>query len=243
MTDRNKAARNRSAIDLSSVIPWTNVSGETIPAYAVVQLRTDHDGVSKASKPDGSSGLFFASGMVSVAEGKSGESQVWSRPRVVLFDGSATVGDEVGPVAGQWYMSTEGTGFRVLLQPNEGGLAVVVQVGGGGDGLSPIRFEIREPDCDARMAICRVLSRNGSVPGEYEIYGETEENEAGETVPSKFVDVYDKVNAFFNESDRKLRGRLGYASYLYGRPRHEYDPWWAFEVTTLCEQQTECEAF
>jgi hypothetical protein len=24
---------------------------------------------------------------------------------------------------------------------------------------------------------------------------------------------------------------------------HEYDPWWAWEVIALCEQQTECEAF
>jgi hypothetical protein len=35
--------QNRSEVDLSAKIPWVNDSGEEIPAYAVVQLRTNFD--------------------------------------------------------------------------------------------------------------------------------------------------------------------------------------------------------
>lgn len=126
MIDRVTSPRNRSAIDLSAVIPWTNESGETIPAYGVVQLRTNFDGSSKASKPNAADGLFYASGMISVASTKAGESLTWDRPRPVLINGTVTVGDEVGPVSGQWYMDVTGGGFKVVRQPT-GGVGVVVQ--------------------------------------------------------------------------------------------------------------------
>jgi hypothetical protein len=113
----------------------------------------------------------------------------------------------------------------------------------GGTGASTIRFAIREADCENRSAIVKVLSRAGSVPGEYEIAGQEELNEQGATVASKFVVVYDKAGCYLNESNLNLFGRIGYANYLYGTPLHPYDPWWSFEVTAICEQQTECEAF
>lgn len=128
MTDRN-TARNRSRLDLSPVLPWVNVAGESIPAYGVVQFRADFaSGYSQAAKPNGSEGLFFANGPVEVVDTGHGESLLWDRPREVLINGTVTVGDEVGPVDGQWYMSVNGSGWRVLHQA-VGGVGVVVQIG------------------------------------------------------------------------------------------------------------------
>lgn len=108
---------------------------------------------------------------------------------------------------------------------------------------STIRFEITEADCEGRSAIVRILSSNGSVPGSYEIYGETETNEAGEVINSRFVVVYDKTGCYLNESNKNLFGRIGHATYLNGRPKYPYQPWTCFEIVALAEQQTECEAF
>ena len=67
-----------------------------------------------------------------------------------------------------------------------------------------------------------------------------EENEEGDSVRSKFVTVYDKIG-ILNESNINLQGRIGYAEYMYGRPKCNYQPWLGWEVTALAEQQTECE--
>lgn len=131
MTDRH-IKNNRSSVDLSATIPWINDSAEEIPAYGVVQIRTDFDTTSHASKPNGTDGLFFANGFAPVAAGSHGESLVWNRPRPVLLAAGVTVGDEVGPAEGAWGMTTEGTGFRVLRQRDAAGVGVVVQTGGGG---------------------------------------------------------------------------------------------------------------
>ena len=128
---------NRSNIDLGNVIPWENISGEEIPAYGVVQLRTNFDAKSKASKPDASTGLFFVNGPTIVAASAFGESHLWDKPRRVLLDAGAAVGDEVGPSEDSWEMSDGGTGWRVLRQAIDG-VGVVVQVGGGGGGGSHI---------------------------------------------------------------------------------------------------------
>lgn len=113
---------------------------------------------------------------------------------------------------------------------------------GGGNKI--IRFQIHVADCDNRSAVVKILSSDRTaVEGSYTITGEVETNEAGASVDSKFVVVYDKTGGKLNESNRNLLNRFGYATYLYGRPLHTYDPWWAWEVTGLEEQQTECEAF
>lgn len=132
MTERSQV-RNRSAVDLSTVIPWTNDAGAEIPAYGVVQLRTNYDTTSHASKPNDTAGLFFVNGPVPVAATKRGESLTWNRPRTVMLAAGPLVGDEVGPTTGSWEMSADGTGFRVLKQAS-GGTGVVVQVGGGSGG-------------------------------------------------------------------------------------------------------------
>lgn len=131
MTDRT-SGQHRTVTKLENALRWVNVSGESIPAYGVVQLRTNYSaGNSQASKPNGTVGLFFANGAGVVAATKSGESLLWSRPQLVLVTGSPIVGDSVGPVSGSWAMSADGSGFCVIHQP-VGGVAAVVQVGGGG---------------------------------------------------------------------------------------------------------------
>lgn len=145
MTDRSQV-QNRSAVDLSAVIPWVNDAGEEIPAYGVVQLRTDFDTKSHASKPNSTEGLFFVNGPVPIADTKHGESLVWSRPRAVLLDAGAAVGDLVGPVEDSWEMTSSGSGFRVLKQATSG-VGVVVQIGGGGGSGSKIWFTILDVLC------------------------------------------------------------------------------------------------
>lgn len=233
---------DRTARNIGDSIPWKNAAGATIPAYGVVQFRTPFSlGISYASKPDSDTGLFFANGPIDVAVDKAGESLLWNRPRLVLLSGDVTVGDTVGPTANSWQMSEGGSGFVVIHQAVDG-VGTVCQVGGG-SGPSIIRFQIHEADCEARSAVGRVLSRSGAIVGAFEIYGETELDENGNTIPSKFVYVYDKNGCYLNESNRNLFGRIGHASYLYGSPKYPYQPWWSYEVIGICEQQTECEAF
>lgn len=129
MTTDKHGRGNRQQLDLSATVPWENTSGETVPAFGVVQLRSNFSTTSKASKPNAGTGLFFANGPVTVAASAFGESLVWNKPRKVLVSGTLSVGDEVGPVDGQWYMSAEGAGWRVLHQPVSN-VAVVLKDGG-----------------------------------------------------------------------------------------------------------------
>jgi hypothetical protein len=135
MTDRTSGP-HRTTSSMEDTLRWVNVSGETIPAYGVVQLRSNYaSGYSQASKPNDTAGLFFANGAVAVLGTKKGESLLWSRPQLVMVTGSPAVGTQVGPVSGSWAMSETGTGFYVVHQP-VAGVAAVVQVGGGGGGES-----------------------------------------------------------------------------------------------------------
>lgn len=116
-------------------------------------------------------------------------------------------------------------------------------------GTLKIRFSIQESDCESCSAIVKILSRtNGvsTVPEEFELEqnpGEfyQEEDENGQIVRSKFVNVYDKAGCFLNESNVNLRNRIGYAEYLKGSPKCEYQPWVGWEITAIAEQQTQCE--
>ena len=116
-------------------------------------------------------------------------------------------------------------------------------------GTLKIRFSIQESDCESCSAIVKILSRtNGvsTVPEEFELEenpGEfyQEEDENGQIVRSKFVSVYDKAGCFLNESNVNLKNRIGYAEYLKGSPKCEYQPWVGWEITAIAEQQTQCE--
>lgn len=132
MTDRNTAFNRSSRAD-SNTIPWANVSGETIPAFGVIQLRDNFSVVSQGKKPNSKTGLFFTNGPVSVATGGRGESRLWNKPQSVSVEATVTVGEEIGPTSGSWKMSSAGSGFRVLRQDTDE-VAIVERVGGSGGG-------------------------------------------------------------------------------------------------------------
>jgi hypothetical protein len=50
-----------------------------------------------------------------------------------LFDpaGGVEIGDVCGPVDYQWYMSGDGTGWRIFVKPNADNIAFIVKDGGG----------------------------------------------------------------------------------------------------------------
>lgn len=124
--------------DQSERLAWLNSSGETIPAFACVKLFSYDDATNQfqADKPDGSPGLYYANGPATVATDKYSGSGMWNLPRRCLLDDDTyEVGDEVGPVSGQWGMGSDGSGWLVLRPPNADKEAVVQVMGGGGSGI------------------------------------------------------------------------------------------------------------
>lgn len=125
---------------------WKNVSGEEIPAYGVVKLNSyvEADDYFEAVKPDGEGSLHFVNGPVAVANNAFGGSQMWDVSRIGKTSGA--FGEVVGPVDGSWEMTTDGTGFVVFSTP-DGGVAAILQVGGGGTGTHEIWFRIVSVEC------------------------------------------------------------------------------------------------
>ena len=118
---------------------FKNESGEVMPAYGVYRATAYASRVFTADKPDGSEGLYFANGPVDIADGAYSSSLSWIRSQPVMFEpgASVSVGDACGPISGQWYMGTSGTGWRVFVPPNDDYIAFVKKdaAGGGGGGL------------------------------------------------------------------------------------------------------------
>lgn len=199
----------RGVVDVSDTVPWLNVSGEIVPAFGVVQLRTNFaSGLSQASKPNSSSGIFFTSGPVAVAAGGKGESLLWNRPRRVAVNETLTVGDPVGPIEGSWFMETGGSGFFVIHQ-DASGVATVMPIGGGSGGHE-IWFTIDSVVCDpyteaTTLTVTPTHYSGGctaSIPGANS-YGK--------------VDVEDicSILTFYTAVD--LVGMVGRATYMYPR--------------------------
>lgn len=227
MTDRI-SGQHRTTARMGDALRWLNTSGETIPAYGVVQLRANYSsGYNQASKPDGTQGLFFANGAVAVLATKKGESLLWNRPRLVQVSGSPTVGTQVGPVADSWAMSEEGTGFYVMHQPVDG-VATVVQVGSGGGGGHTIWFTIDAVLCpdtdDVDETTLEVTATwyNQSCTGV----------PPGATYNGKYH-VYDLCNYFRGLTPSDMVGGTGRATYQY--PLTGYcEPRWIAD--DLCPQ-------
>lgn len=134
MTDRS-AALSRGASSKADVAAWLNISGATVPAYGVVQFKNNFaSGYNQASKPNGRTGVYYANGPVDVTDGGYGESLIWNHSRLVLIEGTPTVGTVVGPTEDSWQMSEAGSGFIVLHQPVDG-VGAVVQLGGGSSNI------------------------------------------------------------------------------------------------------------
>lgn len=122
----------RSPFNVSSAIKWKNTSGGTIPAYGVIKL-SGYDAIGdyfNAVKPDGEGNLHFVNGPVAVVANAYGGSQLWNHSRIGKTS-STTFGATVGPVADSWEMEETGSGFVTFSDPS-GGVAAILQVGGGG---------------------------------------------------------------------------------------------------------------
>lgn len=228
MTRPTSVRQSRGDVDISDLVPWLNVAEETIPAYGVVQLRTNFaSGLSQASKPNSTTGIFFASGSVAVASGSKGESLLWNRPRRVKVEETLSVGDQVGPVDGSWAMTTSGKGFFVIHQ-DQYEIATVMPIGGGGD-LHKIWFEIHEVYCadsydEWHLIVTPTWYNVGcsAVPPGADSYGR--------------VSVYDLCNYHIGLVAEELPGSTGRATYMY--PMNGYcEPKWI--IDDLC-QQPEC---
>jgi hypothetical protein len=210
MTDRIKGP-GRSPFDNSRVMKWKNVSGEEIPAYGVVKLQDyiEADDYFEAVKPDGEGALHFVNGPVAVANDAFGGSQMWDVSRIGKTSGA--FGDVVGPVAGSWEMTTEGTGFVVFSTPDDyAGTAALLKDGGGSGGGHTIWFTISDvlcPETDYVSETTLVVTATwynlictGTPPGAE--YG-------GDYY------VYDICNYLSGLTPQDLVGTTGRATYMY----------------------------
>ena len=132
---------------------FKNESEEVMPAYGVYRATAYASRVFTAEKPDGSEGLYFANGPVDVANGAYSSSLSWIRSQPVMFEpgASVSVGDACGPVSGQWYMGTSGTGWRVFVPPDINNIAFVKKDAAGGAGSVEriIEGTVQDNDCPA----------------------------------------------------------------------------------------------
>ena len=198
----------RSPFDISSAMKWKNTSGESIPAYACVKLDS-YDvagGFFNAIKPDGTGDLHFVNGPVAVAVNKHGGSQLWNQSRIGLTS-STTFGAVVGPANGSWEMTEGGSGFVIFSEP-AGGVAAVLQVGGG-SGSQRIWFTIVSVECvsetEVILTVLPTLYTGGCtavIPGEDS---------------SGYVIVEDVCSILLFYTAAWLVGKTGAATYMYPR--------------------------
>lgn len=97
----------------------TNVSGETIPAYACMQVTgtaeigdQNYLQVSKPADTDGTAGAFVFNGPREIPSTEQGVAQ-YSYARIVRAyknTGTVTAGDKWQPVSGQWYIEQDDNG-------------------------------------------------------------------------------------------------------------------------------------
>jgi len=113
--------------DRRDVITWRNDSGQTIPAFAVVQA-TAFDSVNlvySVDQPSAVGDLFFANGPEDITAGRYGESKPWEQgPAVLIEQGASTPSSQVGPIAGSWKLG-HGTRFQMVTSVFSSGLAGV----------------------------------------------------------------------------------------------------------------------
>ena len=124
----------RNPQDIADKIQWLNSSGEEVPPFGVVRLFS-HDTETEqyqADKPNDSAGPYFVNGPVAIGSNGYSASGMWNLPRRCLLDSASyAVGDTVGPVDGEWFMSSQGSGWVVLRPPDVDKRAVVMMIGGG----------------------------------------------------------------------------------------------------------------
>jgi len=122
----------RGAATPQYALRFKNVSGETIPPYAIMSFRTNPvSGILQANKPNASgSALYLVNGARPVAVAKHSEAFLWTVPRRVKIIGAPDAGSLVGPIPGSWGIGRGGGGYRVLYPgPSADTTAVVIATG------------------------------------------------------------------------------------------------------------------
>lgn len=132
---------NTAPVITKTPIYFKNVSGETIPAYACMQVtNTVEEGpqnfleVEKPADTDGSAGQFIFNGPSQVLNNGTGIAQDSLVVRAFKNTGTVTAGGLWGPTVGQWYLTSDAGSY---VAAGEDDIAtnvfkVFVSVGGGG---------------------------------------------------------------------------------------------------------------
>ena len=116
-------------------IPFWNVSGETAPAYACLQIkgiRTESSGhtILEIEKPDGTGTIFGINKPFDVLDNKPGR---------LTFDFPATVFStatgEIGPTSGSWFMTAFGSGYHTISNLTTDNRALVMGGVGGAQNI------------------------------------------------------------------------------------------------------------
>jgi hypothetical protein len=149
MTD-NIRNNKRPDFGLKELLGWKAPSGLAVPRYGVIKLLARAADHFTTMKSDAEDGLYYVNGPVATAVDGYGSSLMWNRAQPVLFDPAAAglaVGDSVGPIADEWHMGPDGSGWRVFVTPDANNIGQVVIVGGGGGSGEIMYFTIDAVNC------------------------------------------------------------------------------------------------
>ncbi len=222
--------------DAKDHVQWKNTDTVEVPAFGVVQI------ASRATtpirhyttvQPDGDGTLFLANGPVPVAVDGYSTSKLWTRPRQVLLETGSEVGDEVGPVADSFEMTSEGSGYIVWREPLAG-VGVVLESGGSGKGTHIVDFTVEDVFCpDDEDNEHGVLYVDATV--DYSSQGCTIAIPGADNYG--FIQVFDKCSIMSVLTEDELLDKEGRAIYMYPRDGYCNAKWYVLDI---CHTQ-ECE--
>lgn len=139
MSQRTGTIQSRERERDKFPIVFLNNSGETVPPHAIMQIQSvsgvpvDMAQLVTINKPNSTTSQYIVNGPLSVEDQKQGRARLAS-PLIIRFTGTTPVlGDDVGPSASSWAVSTSGSGY-VALGGAEDGVVLCRPAGGGGSG-------------------------------------------------------------------------------------------------------------
>jgi hypothetical protein len=209
-----EAIQKRTPTLTETPLYFTNVSGETIPPYACMQvLGTDEIGPQnyvQCDKPQdttATAGGYVFNGHRAVDDGKQGITQS-GRVQRAIGDGTSIAGDRYQPVVGDWGIEQNDSGPFIMAGEDDivDDVVRVFVDGGGGGGAEKIYFEIIEIVTSGSIT---APNANDRVVASVEVKGIIC---SGASVQTRdVVQVVDELECFLNEEPEALIGRKGTA--------------------------------